>query len=374
MRGPNPKRDGVRALDSSSPNVALVHASRRYDGHAAHFRMYWEALQSQRYPVSAYTCVDPSFASEFPDWGTQILGRRLIRADRIEEGFNRFFPVYAKKLRALKEDLIHVNDVYLAVTANFRDNVIVSIADLATAYTNFHPRIPTWIHQKNLRSAVRARAVICHTRFVQNEILRYTQIPLERIHQVPLYSLLPSTTTPPVSEAPTLERPWNLAYVATDRPWKNIDFYLEVIRRLDERFHGILVTHASPRTQRKIQGLGLGSRISILSDVPDMLAVYRRSHVLLFPSSYEGFGIPLIEAMSQGLPVIASDRAAVPEVVGSGGALLPLDDPGAWSEAVRQMEDGPTYREAARASLARGREFTAGQTADRLIRVYRSAV
>ena len=357
------------------PAVALVHGSRRYDGHAVHFRMYWTALANRRYPVSVYTCVDPSSASEYPDWGTPILGRRLVRWGRIEEGFNRLFPVYAKKIGSLPEELVHVNDVYLAPAARFRDRVLVSVADLATAYTSWHPRIPTWIHNRNMRSLNLASGIICHSEFVRKELATHTQIPEHRVHLVPLFSMLPpgSAPTEESRRPPTPDAPWKVLYVATDRPWKNLAFFLEVLRRLDDRFRGVLVSRLTPSTKRLVSSWKLGTRLDVMENQPNLLGVYRASHLFLFPSQYEGFGIPLLEAMSQGLPVLASDRTAVPETVGTGGEILPLDDSKVWADAVSRLTEWRAYERASRKALERSRQFTSDLTADRLISAYASS-
>ena len=60
----------------------------------------------------------------------------------------------------------------------------------------------------------------------------------------------------------------------------------------------------------------------------------RSAHVLAFPSLFEGFGIPVLEAMAAGLPVVVSDRTSLPEVAGGAGLVAPAEDAGAWADAL----------------------------------------
>jgi glycosyltransferase involved in cell wall biosynthesis len=75
---------------------------------------------------------------------------------------------------------------------------------------------------------------------------------------------------------------------------------------------------------------------------------------LTFPSRYEGFGAPVLEAMARGCPVVAADATALPEVVAEAGILVAPDQPEDWARAMRQLLDDPARRaELSRAGLAR---------------------
>jgi hypothetical protein len=82
--------------------------------------------------------------------------------------------------------------------------------------------------------------------------------------------------------------------------------------------------------------------------VPDehLVWLYNAAEMLLYPSFYEGFGLPPLEAMACGTPVIASNGGALPEVVGSGGILLPPNEPGMWASAIHTLLTNNAYREA----------------------------
>src|SRR5882672_1854757 len=104
-------------------------------------------------------------------------------------------------------------------------------------------------------------------------------------------------------------------------------------------------------------------------------ALYRGATALVYPSLYEGFGLPLIEAMATGTPVLASHEASIPEVLGGAGLLLDPRDVSAWREAIIRIVNDEALRGDLRArGLARAATFTWQRTARLTLNVYREAV
>ncbi len=365
-------RPAAHPLSVAGSGVLLVNGSRTFDGHARHFEMYWRALESRGIHPSVVTCVDPSLRREYPDWGVIVEGWKVPGGGSLEMGLNRLFPVFTRQLQGLPGRLLHVNDVYLASAARFRSDVVVTIADLAKAYTSIYPWAASWVHNRNLPYVAKARVLVCHSDFVRGEILARLGVPEERVHIVPLYSLLdpPREAPRPRPEPPSERSPWNLLYVATDRPHKNIRLFLEVLARLGPRFRGTLVSRLRAETVRRIGELGLSSRLTVVDRVPRLEEVYGSAQAMLYPSRYEGFGIPLVEALSRGLPVVASDRTAIPGVVGNGGQIVPGSDPTPWCEAVERLTDPHEYDTWSARAADRARDFTMDRTASALLAAY----
>jgi len=101
-----------------------------------------------------------------------------------------------------------------------------------------------------------------------------------------------------------------------------------------------LVLIASPKpggdTEALISQLQLGDRIHFVGGVShaDIVRLYAESTVAVVPSLYEGFGLPAVEAMASGIPLVSSDGGALAEVVGDGGLLVPAGDAKALAEAI----------------------------------------
>jgi glycosyltransferase involved in cell wall biosynthesis len=101
-------------------------------------------------------------------------------------------------------------------------------------------------------------------------------------------------------------------------------------------------------------------------------SLYRCATALVYPSLYEGFGLPLLEAMASGVPVLASNAASIPEVVGDAGLLLDPHDTPAWADAIVQIVCDEHLRARLRASgVARAAQVTWRRTAQLTLDVYR---
>jgi glycosyltransferase involved in cell wall biosynthesis len=123
-----------------------------------------------------------------------------------------------------------------------------------------------------------------------------------------------------------------------------------------------------------IVGLDLAGRIDHLHDVGDLNlpAVYASADALLMPSLDEGFGLPAIEAMAMGTPVIAADRGALPDVVGDVGVLVDPSDEGMLARVVAQtLSNAPLLMEMSRRGRERALSFTWAHTARATLDVYR---
>lgn len=126
-----------------------------------------------------------------------------------------------------------------------------------------------------------------------------------------------------------------------------------------------------------IERRGLTSNVKRLGRIPehDIVALYREASALTFPSLYEGFGLPVLEAMAYGCPVLASDATALPEAAGGAGVLLPPLDPTAWTAAMgRVLTDRTFAAELSAAGSERIKAFDWHVSALTQIDVYRRAI
>lgn len=122
--------------------------------------------------------------------------------------------------------------------------------------------------------------------------------------------------------------------------------------------------------------LGILDRVHFVRqvDTPDLVALLQSATALLQPSLSEGFGIPVLEAMACGCPVVASDIPALREVLGEAGTLVPINDDVALGAAMRRLADDPILRQEQRArGLERAQHFSWDKTAAQTLEVYREA-
>lgn len=131
------------------------------------------------------------------------------------------------------------------------------------------------------------------------------------------------------------------------------------------------------RIRSAIRGLGIGDRVKRLGYIPsdDLDGLYHEAVAMTFPSRFEGFGAPVLEAMARGCPVIAADATALPEVVEEHGCLVSPDNSDHWAQAMAEVLDDTELRNRlAKSGLERAREFTWTRSADILEEAYRHAL
>jgi glycosyltransferase involved in cell wall biosynthesis len=103
----------------------------------------------------------------------------------------------------------------------------------------------------------------------------------------------------------------------------------------------------------------------------DIPAIYNAATIFAFPSHYEGFGLPPLEAMASGTPVISSNTSSMPEVIGEAGILLPPKDESAWAEAINTLLTDKKLWEANRKKgLEQAKRFSWKRCAQETIAVY----
>jgi glycosyltransferase involved in cell wall biosynthesis len=133
----------------------------------------------------------------------------------------------------------------------------------------------------------------------------------------------------------------------------------------------------TPAVAERARALGVAERVHQLGRVPEseLDALYRSATAMVFPSVYEGFGLPLLEAMARGCPVIATDAAAIPEVVGDAGLVVAPASPDALARAIERVltEDGLRADLAAR-GRSRSAEFGWRAAGLSLLDAYRGAL
>ncbi len=167
---------------------------------------------------------------------------------------------------------------------------------------------------------------------------------------------------------------------------KNLTRLLEafdIVRRTRPRAHLVLAGRRGtdrrvyPLIEIEARRLALGPSVEIVANPDDarLVDLYRSAAAFVFPSLYEGFGLPVLEAMAAGCPVACSRAASLPEVAGDAALLFDAEDPEAMAEAIESILDDPPLA----ASLsAAGRERAEGFTWERCARatlgVYRAAL
>lgn len=167
-----------------------------------------------------------------------------------------------------------------------------------------------------------------------------------------------------------------LYYPANYWPHKNHETLLRAMRELADRYRSLhlVLTGAGREGEARVRAeagsLGLGDRVRILGyqEQAVLPEIYRHARMLVFPSLFEGFGIPILEAFHCGTPVVASDRGSCPEIAGDAALLVDATDASAIAAGVaRLLEDAALRRDLAARGRARTERFSWGEAVDRTL-------
>lgn len=243
----------------------------------------------------------------------------------------------------------------------------------------------TYIRALAPRSLRAAEAVICLTEFTAADAEQRAGVPADRIRLVPSGVDDPGPAPDPLVREAVLER-----YGLEGRPfvlYPAITYAHKNHETLVAAFAGLVESHPETRlvltgspgpheavVRSAVVAYGVDAQVVRTGRIPeaDLDILYRSASMLAFPSRYEGFGLPVLEAMARGCPVVASDVAALPGVTAGAAVLLDPLDAAAWTEAMADLLDDAGRRTVlARHGVERSRHFGWPDAANALAEVYR---
>lgn len=242
-----------------------------------------------------------------------------------------------------------------------------------------------WLSAEIRRTAERADAILTDSRFSAGEICELLQVPAAKVF--PVWLGLPEFGPPPAAEAAArarkalgLDKPY-LLMVGTIEPRKNIPFLVKVYEALKD-FDGDLVLAGGLgwKTGPTLKAIAESPRqggIKLLKHMDDaqLSALYAGAAAFVFPTRYEGFGFPPLEALGRGTPVVSARNSSLPEVLGEAVAWVDGFDVEEWAQRIRAVLGDPARLASLRAAgFAQARKFTWAETAEKTWAVYRQIV
>lgn len=299
---------------------------------------------------------------------------------------------YPRRIRHRPADVIHVLDHSYAHVVRSRPDVpaLVTVHDLLPVLTLERARrgpreaVRNALLKRVLAGLRAASAWIVATRWMRAEVAAWLGRE-DAIHVVP-YGVDEAFFAPPTASREAIRESFGVPaarflvlHVGSTAERKNIPGVLAAVHGLRRRGldAGLLQVggHFTRKQRAAIHTLELDDVTVQRSAVSEetLRAAYRSADALLFPSHYEGFGLPLLEAMASSLPVVASAAPAPAEVTGDGGVVVEGRDPQRYVEALERIAlDDAWATELRRRGEDRSRQFTWAETARRTAEVYRS--
>ncbi|MCS6918803.1 MAG: glycosyltransferase family 4 protein [Fimbriimonadales bacterium] len=307
-------------------------------------------------------------------------------------------PTYSERLwsllrlpkltREYRCDIIHTQ---YTVSPFFKTPAVTTVHDISFLIE------PRWFPLKDRillgltvpASCRRARRVLTVSETSREDIIEILRLPPEKVIATPnglpegFYPIEKAQAQAWVRKQYGIEPPFALA-VGVLQPRKNWELALVAVyfARKEYDLPLRLVLTGKPGWARRALDEAkreLGAREWLIETgyVPDehLVWLYNAAEVFLYPSFYEGFGLPPLEAMACGAPVIASNGGALPEVVGSGGILLPPNEAGLWANAIRTILTHDEFRANLREkALQRAQCFSWRATAEGTLKAYEQAL
>lgn len=233
--------------------------------------------------------------------------------------------------------------------------------------------------------ALRADAVIVPSQFTAVEVERQLGVPADRI-------AVCSPGAPDWTARASIPADGYVLFLGTLEPRKNVGTLLDAYELLLARTSArpskpasrlpdlVLAGKGAPESRpwlERIQRPPLAGRVRHIGyvDPANRRQVYEGARLLVQPSFEEGFGIPALEAMTAGVPVVAAHRGALPEVVGDAGLLIDVGEPANVAAAIERMLDDEMLAATCVAKgVQRSRQFRWGETARRTYEVYQRAI
>ncbi|MGD8396403.1 MAG: glycosyltransferase family 1 protein [Candidatus Eiseniibacteriota bacterium] len=293
-----------------------------------------------------------------------------------------------RHLRRITHDLYHYPHYDLPL-CSIRP-AVVTVHDLR--FLRFPEPVHGRLHRVYVREAMRhctrrAHHIVAVSTATRDDLHEILGVPVERVSVIPeaagtLFGPDPGSAAGAVSRAhlPRGLRPGYLLFVGERRPHKNLVRLVQAYGQMRAIHPGapplVVVGQrdvAHPEPEETVRRLKLDRHVCFLEGVPDatLQALYAHAAAFVLPSLHEGFGLPILEAMQAGVPVITSNRSSMPEVAGDAALLVDPQDTRGIADAMRLVLcDERLRRDLAFRGQARARAFTWKRVARATYRVY----
>lgn len=315
----------------------------------------------------------------------QSFKRRLQKSKAISEIYRLTFPVMKSvALRNFKEHIFHSPNYYLPPRVK---HCVATFHDLSVFHwPQFHPAGRVHLMQKELRNTVsRSAMLITDSHYTKRELMQFFGIENEKITVAPLAyneQFRPRQETEVSAVLGKYQLKWRnyFLYTGTIEPRKNIITLLKAFDSLpynDKRAFPLVISGYKGWENEELFRLFKKGEaegwLKYLGFVPgkELPHLYSAATSFVFPSIYEGFGLPVLEAMASGTPVICSDATSLPEVGGNAPLMHSPEDVDTLTAHLRLMiEDAEEKSRMTALGLARAGQFSWSRCADKTIEAY----
>ncbi|NND08852.1 MAG: glycosyltransferase family 4 protein [Saprospiraceae bacterium] len=342
-----------------------VYSRRLVEGLAKHHVEHEYLLYAQKVEQSRYKAKFKDFSlrpGKGWAWRTVGLSKDIVSdACDLYHGLSHELPLNLHK-RGIKT-VVTMHDVIFKVDPDLFPYVDRKIYDLKWRYSCKH-----------------ANAIIAVSEHTRCDLIELYNVPDEKIRVI--YPPVPPPPIPNILVDQSVENKYGLSepfwlFVGAINPRKNL---LGILRAMliSKGSMPLVVVGSGGSYEKKVRQFvvqnGLSPRVRFMGHLPneELPIFYRRATALIYPSHYEGFGIPLVESLHNGTPVITSNSSSMPEAAGPGAILVDPDSPEDIAEAMSKMSSSPTLRsELSTAGRLHAQRFTTEKVVQHTMNLYK---
>lgn len=263
---------------------------------------------------------------------------------------------------------------------------VFSVYDLSLRrYPSTHPKERVWLFEYFIRTRLQyARHILTISEFIRDEIMDEFKVPPSMVTSVPL---APDPLFAPADdlEIKQVKQKYHLPddfllFVSSQEPRKNIGLLMEALASAKTDIPLVLAGWngwGDKHWLKTICTTRLKGRVFFTGHVPDhdLCAMYSGASALVYPSLYEGFGLPVVEAMACGCPVICADAASLPEVAGNAALYIDPDRADSLTHAIDTLvQDSGLRKSLVARGAVRSGQFTWENTARKTIDLFRQTI
>ncbi len=245
-------------------------------------------------------------------------------------------------------------------------------------------KFKSWLMKTIMRNSLRqVRKVITLSKSSKEDIVNIFNVAPDKIEVIyaacdPSYKVI-SSPLDFVLKKYQIQLPF-LLFVGEIRPHKNLVNLIKVFKNIKYKNYALVIVGKTYRNYREpftlVAKLGLDNRVRFLGYVPkmDLVSIYNAATLFILPSLYEGFGLPVLEAMACGTPVVTSNISSLPEITGDAAILIDPYDKDSIIDSIESILDSPSLRQTLRErGLKRVQDFSWSMVAEKTIKLYKEA-
>lgn len=377
----------VRSLETSTKNRGIGYFTAN---------LFSEILKKKRdYQFVFYTTLTGKLSSKFNSVNKNIFYRlpTLLRPRRRVRRFDPIFvPIWDFVVKRSKPDLIHITSLFEVYYLKIPDNVpsVVTIYDLIPIIFNKqyfqNKKAEDW-YRMRLEQIKKASRIITISEAAKKDIIKVLHIPEEKVVAIygglnPRFKVLKNNFYKQVlAEKYGINKPYIMSVGAfifhknMTRIFKSFKNYIKSGK--NDHLMLVVVCKLIPQEEKgwreEIKALGLENKVVLTNfvDDEDMPAMYSGAEMLLFPSLYEGFGLPILESMACGTPVVTSNTSSMPEAGGEAAFYVDPYNVEDITKGIDVVLNDTTLR---KKMIAKGfeqvKKFNWEKTANETLRVY----